>query len=183
MTPLARRAVPALALALLLAPFDLHAQNAPNAELLASVRKASEATWTRVGQMLMSGQLTGLASLWTTDGLLISGGSPTISGSANIEQNVRRQATSVKFLGYSHLTNTMEASGDLAVETGTQTATVSINGNKPVTSTSRFVVVYRRVNGAWLTRLNVESPSPAPAIPAAPPNAPRQPPSAPRSPA
>ena len=99
MTPLARRAVPALALALLIAPFDLHAQNAPNAELLASVRKASDATWTRVGQMLMSGQLTGLASLWTPDGLLISGGSPTISGSANIEQNVRRQATTVKFLG------------------------------------------------------------------------------------
>ncbi|MBI3789873.1 MAG: nuclear transport factor 2 family protein [Gemmatimonadetes bacterium] len=148
-----------LAVALLV---PLHAR-AQGADPIAEVRKASAETWAAVTKHLLSGDITGLASLWTADGLLISAGSPNISGAANIEANVKRQAAQVKFLAFSHVTQTLEASGDLALETGTQTATVQVNGQKPMTSTSRYVIVYRREKGAWRTRLDMETPAPAPA--------------------
>lgn len=128
---------------------------------LAEVRQASAATWAEVTKRLLSGDIKGLRDLWTTDGLLISAGAPNVTGNANIEANVARQAANVKFLAFSHVTQTLEASGTLAVESGTQTATVQINGQRPLTSTSRYVIVYRKENGRWKTRLDIETPAPA----------------------
>lgn len=154
------RRVPSLvcALAVLLAVAAPLRAQAPDP--LAEVRQASAATWAEVTKRLLSGDIKGLRELWTTDGLLISAGTPNVTGNANIEANVVRQAASVKFLAFSHVTQTLEASGTLAVESGTQTATVQINGQRPLTSTSRYVIVYRKENGRWKTRLDIETPAP-----------------------
>jgi uncharacterized protein (TIGR02246 family) len=90
-------------------------------------------------------------SLYADDAVLLGSGAPAAVGKDNVRKFIQGllAAPGLK-LTVNTTSVTVARSGDLAMDQGTVDATVSDKKGKPVTSTSQYVLVWKKMpDGSW----------------------------------
>jgi uncharacterized protein (TIGR02246 family) len=92
-----------------------------------------------------------IMSLYADDAVLLASGAPAAVGKDNIRKFIQGMlaAPGLK-LTVNATSVTVARSGDLAMDQGTVDATTTDKKGKPVTSTSQYVLVWKKMpDGAW----------------------------------
>jgi uncharacterized protein (TIGR02246 family) len=127
----------------------------------AAVSRAVDDLWARAEDGLKKGDVAALAALYSDDAMIVDPLSPTATGRAQIEANLKQMFASTKFLGMTHRRTGLEVSGNLAVENGTAEQTFQESGKAPQSVEFRYTLVFKNVNGKWLVLRDVSTPMPA----------------------
>jgi len=154
----ARHAIP-----LLLAAFACaHASPSASSDALAETRASIEATNARFSEAMKRGDPEAVAQLFSEDGEAIPpGGKAFFSGRQGLRDYYAGRMRGTRFLDVVLTTVSVEASGDLAWETGTNRLTVQAGDAPPVTWTGRYLAVWKRqADGRWLIRVDAVIPDP-----------------------
>jgi len=131
----------------------------------AAARAAIDHAWDLVAERARSSDATGVAALYAPDAMMIDTGIPTLSGRPAIEQAMRQLFTTSRFVSMTHQQTSIEIDGDIAIENGIIAPTWQENGKEPVTTTERYTVIWKRVNGNWLLFRDVGTPMPPASAP------------------
>jgi len=124
------------------------------------VKRALEEGWARATEALKKGDVEGMVALFTDDATYIDSMMPTLVGRANLENAYREIFSSLTFLEMTHEQKELTVSGELAVENGTVTQTTQDSNGDPVSSTSRYLMVWRYEDGKWLVLRDASIPFP-----------------------
>jgi uncharacterized protein (TIGR02246 family) len=96
-------------------------------------------------------ELEKIMSLYADDAVLLASGAPAAAGKDNIRKFIQGMlaAPGLK-LTVNTASVTVARSGDLAMDQGTVAATTTDKKGKPVTSTSQYVLVWKKgADGVW----------------------------------
>ena len=125
-----------------------------------SATRGLEEGWSRAAEALKKRDAAAIAALFTEDATLIDPSMSTVSGRANLETTYRDIFSSTTFLDMTHEQNELTVSGDLAVESGLYTQTTRDPGKAPTSSTARYLMVWKYVDGRWLVLRDATIPLP-----------------------
>ena len=118
------------------------------------VRSAVEAGNRALIAALLGGDAEAVASLYTEDAQVIPPGSAAVSGRSAIAAYWQRSIDSgIKDVTLE--TAEAEAAGDFAYETGV----LRVRAKDDTTTQSRYVVIWRRIDGRWLLHRDTWNPS------------------------
>jgi len=96
-----------------------------------------------------SGHADSLAAFYAPDAHLMPANLPAVVGQAGIQAAFEQAATSKGTLKL--VTESLTASGDLAVERGTYEETYTLPGSTtPMTDRGKYLVHWHRIGGKWL---------------------------------
>jgi uncharacterized protein (TIGR02246 family) len=138
----------------------LHAQVKQQGNATAAARTAIDALWSSSILAARQGDADALAAMYAPDAMIVDPTMATLSGRANIQNLFRGMLATMKFIGETHQTTSFDVSGDLAVETGTYVQTIQERGKAPATSSSRYTLVFKNLNGQWFILRDVATPMP-----------------------
>lgn len=119
--------------------------------------EALEESWDSYWQ---SGDLEGLVdTYYTGDATLTATAEPQYSGRAAILENYRAlKADPNLVLDYRPEDLFISASGDMAARTGAYVNTYTDRAtHQPATDSGRYVVIYRKQDGAWRAAIDIET--------------------------
>lgn len=133
-----------------------------------SARTAIEAANARFAGYLAAGQADSAALIYAEDAVMFPSGTPAITGRAAILAQFRQ------WVGMGHwtvkaTTREVEASGPVAVETGTNVTTFAPGPNAPrgmaarYPDTTNYETAWRKVDGRWLITRDMAVTTRAPA--------------------
>lgn len=159
------RAVPLLFVALATAACAAPAP-APPAIDLAAEEQAVRAISMRWLELQNAGDMAGIAALFTADGALLREGKEPVVGHAAITADLTADKAENPSSVSNWATDRVEvaASGDLAVEYGTWSAT-GMGADGAGQDQGTYVTIYRKVDGVWLVAADASF-STKPAAPA-----------------
>ncbi|MEP6992308.1 MAG: nuclear transport factor 2 family protein [bacterium] len=125
-----------------------------------AARAAINRTWDDVMVAAKAGDAATLGALYTDDAIMIDPSMPTITGRANIEKMIRSWLATARLIDMTRTSSGIDVFGDIAIDNGTITQTVQEKGKAPMKVRSRYTMVFRNVNGRWLTLRDVTTPMP-----------------------
>jgi uncharacterized protein (TIGR02246 family) len=98
----------------------------------------------------LAGDAKAIAALYADDAVEMPPNQPMIKGKAAIEQYYAKQlAGGVKFTSFSLTHIESRAAGDTGYDVGTYNQNLTPPGGQPTTDTGKYVVLLKRVGGAW----------------------------------
>jgi uncharacterized protein (TIGR02246 family) len=158
--PMLRTAVAASLFALLSCAHE----SPPAASDLSSVRASIEQAEAQYAKVLMAGDAPALAAFFTEDGVFILGAQKGINqGRAAVQAFNEERMKTWRYLDVTITTADVGVSGELAYERGTNRITRQQGSATPVTSTGRYLTVWRRQSdGRWLIQADMVVADPAP---------------------
>ena len=116
----------------------------------AAVRRAIDSTNAILIDALTREDAAAQSALYAPDGIIMMSGMPAWKGKAGIEQNAKELFGQVDVKDFKFTTADVAVSGDLAVETGTYTMTITPKGGKPMPDTGKYITVWKRQgDGTW----------------------------------
>jgi uncharacterized protein (TIGR02246 family) len=147
---------------LLAASACAHATPSASPAALAEIRASIEATNARFSEAVKHGDAEAVAQLFAEDGEAIpAAGKAFVSGRPALRDYYAARMRGTRFLEVVLTTVSVETSGDLAWETGTNRLTVQAGDAPPVTRTGRYLAVWRRqADGVWRIRVEAVIPDP-----------------------
>ena len=116
----------------------------------AAVRRAIDSTNAILIDALTKEDAAAQSALYAPDGMVMMSGMPAWKGKAGIEQNAKEMFAAVDVKDFKFTTDDVAVSGDLAVETGTYTMTITPKGGKAIPDTGKYITVWKRqADGTW----------------------------------
>ncbi len=156
-----RIAVAAMIAALGLTALDAGAQGVKQqGASVAAARGATNKSWDELLSAAKAGDATKTSTYYTTDAVIIDPAMATLRGRANIEKMMKEWFASSKFLGMTRQASTFEVYGDVAIETGTNSASMQEKGKPVSKSDGRYTILWKNVDGKWLVHRDVTTPMP-----------------------
>lgn len=150
----------ALALTLLSPPHAAAQRGQTQGSPVAQVRAGIDSAWDRFMGFAKAGNTAGMAGMYAEDASLIEP-AITVTGRDNLEKAMRKWFAGARYFGRTRQQSSLDISGDLVVESGTFTESSQERGKARVKTEGRYLVVWRRVAGAWQVQRDVELPNPA----------------------
>lgn len=133
-----------------------------------SARTAIEANTKQFTEAFNKGDAAAVANLYTTDARMLPPNSEMVEGRANIQKFWQGAITAGMKLE-SLETLHVETQGNIAVEIGRYTTTLSVAGGTPTTDKGKYVVVWKREGGSWKLAVDIFNTSvPLVAVPKSP---------------
>jgi uncharacterized protein (TIGR02246 family) len=96
-----------------------------------------------------AGDAAAVAALYTDDAVEMPPNSPAVKGKAAIQQYYEKQFKGAKISGFTLTHLESRASGDSGHDVGTYRQTVTPAGAAAMQDTGKYVVILKRVGGAW----------------------------------
>ena len=127
---------------------------------VAQVRAGIDSAWDRFMGFAKAGNTAGMAGMYAEDASLIEP-AVTVTGRDNLEKAMRKWFAGARYFGRTRQQSSLDISGDLVVESGTFTESSQERGKPKIRTEGRYLVVWRRVAGAWQVQRDVELPNPA----------------------
>jgi uncharacterized protein (TIGR02246 family) len=139
-------------------------ESPPTASDLSSVRASIEQAEAQYAKVLVAGDAPALAAFFTEDGVFILGAQKGINqGRAAVEAFNEERMKAWRYLDVTITTADVGVSGELAYERGTNRIIRQQGSATPVTSTGRYLTVWRRQSdGRWLIQADMVVADPAP---------------------
>jgi ketosteroid isomerase-like protein len=108
-----------------------------------------------------------VATAFTDDATILPFRLPgTVKGHAAIAEYWRKRLSTTRFLELEVTTSSIDTSGDLAYEIGTNRSRTQVGDSAPVNATGRYLVVWRRgADGVWRIQADCPIPDPPPEQP------------------
>ena len=121
-----------------------------NTASLADVRTAVDRTNASLVAALNTGRLSDVSAVYAPDAMVLAANAPPISGLAGIQQFWNQVAT-MNMRNVSLTTDQLEVHGDVAIETGAYTMTLTPPGAPgAINDRGKYLVVWKRQNdGSW----------------------------------
>ncbi len=118
-----------------------------------SARAAIEAIDARFGQLAVAGKMDSAAAFYAEDAVMYPEHAPAARGRAAIAKLFSDMMASGTYTSVVVKTSSLEASGPIAIETGTNAYAMvpkTPAGAKPIVDTLQYVTTWRKVGGQWL---------------------------------
>jgi uncharacterized protein (TIGR02246 family) len=102
-------------------------------------------------QALLSGDLTALADMYTTEAYSLPNNMPMMKGNSAIREGHKKELEGVKYTNLSSKTLDVKGNGDIAVEIGTYSSTFTpVNSTEQKTEDGKYVNVWQKQSdGSW----------------------------------
>ena len=128
----------------------------------AMARTTSDSLWADFGAKGKKGDAAGLAAMYTDDAVLIDPAYATVKGKPAIGALMKSLFDGGKVTEHSHVMESFETTGDVAIEHGTWRMGYQEKGKTaPTVSNARYFLVWRRgPGGTWLLHRDISIPNP-----------------------
>ena len=97
-----------------------------------------------------NGDATAIAALYTEDAVLVAPDAPVVEGRANIQELWGNVLTGMGLKKVALGSTNLEVAGDVACEIGVATLELAPEGGEASTVKVRWMVYWKKVDGAWL---------------------------------
>jgi uncharacterized protein (TIGR02246 family) len=117
---------------------------------VAALRHFIDSAQARYIDAAIKGDAPAATSFYSEDGMVLAPNMKAARGRAEIEKANAQTFAMLKVTALKLSTEDLQASGDLAVETGTYDQTLQPKGGKPIHDVGKYVVVWKKqADGSW----------------------------------
>ena len=116
----------------------------------AVVRRLIDSSNTALAAALQAEDVAAHNAIYAPDGIVMMSNTPASKGSDAIREHATGMFAGVNFTDVKFTTESLEVSGDLAVETGSYAMTITPQGGKAMQDKGKYITVWKRqADGSW----------------------------------